>query len=78
MRDHIKSSNPLISRPHLTIHKSSYFTALAFSIYFKYQCSLQVRRGNRDNIGIIAKFLHKNIFCDPSLEPSLRHNSTEG
>ena len=78
MRDHIKSSNPLISGPHLTIYKSSYFTASAFSIHFKYQCSLQVRRGNRDNIGIISQIPHKNVFCDPSLEPSRRHSSTEG
>ena len=39
---------------------------------------LQIRGGNRDNLGIIAMFLHKNTFCDPSLEPSLRDGSNEG
>ena len=33
---------------------------------------LQIRRGNRDNFGIIIPFYGKNIFCDPSLEPSQR------
>ena len=28
------------------------------------------RKGNRDNLGIIFHFFHKNIFFDPSLEPS--------
>ena len=32
-------------------------------------------RGNRDNLGIIAIFLHKNTFCDPSLQPSGRDGS---
>ena len=27
---------------------------------------------------LLAKFLHKNIFCDPSLEPSRRDGSNEG
>ena len=32
---------------------------------------LQIRRGNRDNLGIISHiFPLKNIFCDPLLEPS--------
>ena len=36
---------------------------------------LQIRRGNKDNLGIIShisqkKNKQKNIFCDPSLEPS--------
>ena len=41
---------------------------------------LQIRRGNRDNLGIISHISKKktnkkqqknnNIFCDPSLEPS--------
>ena len=32
---------------------------------------LQIRRGNRDNFGIISHiFFNKNIFCDPSLELS--------
>ena len=37
---------------------------------------LQTRRGNRDNLGI--EFLHKNIFCDPPLEPSHPDGSKEG
>ena len=37
----------------------------------------RVRRGNRDNLGIITIF-HKNIFCDPSLEPSHLDSSNEG
>ena len=24
---------------------------------------LQIRRGNRDNLGIISHFLHKTVFC---------------
>ena len=36
------------------------------------------KKGNMTNLGIIAIFLHKNIFCDPSLEPSLRDGSNEG
>ena len=39
---------------------------------------LQIRRDNRDNLGILAIFLHKNIFYDPSLEPSPRDGSIEG
>ena len=40
---------------------------------------LQIRRDNKDNFGIIInKFLHKNIFCDPSLELSHRDGSYEG
>ena len=35
---------------------------------------LQIRRGITDNLG----FLHKNIFCDPSLEPSRREGFNEG
>ena len=31
---------------------------------------LQIRRGNRYNFGIIIPYYRKNIFCDPSLEPS--------
>ena len=37
---------------------------------------LQIRRGNRDNLGII--FLHKNTFCDSLVEPSHRDGSNEG
>ena len=39
---------------------------------------LQIRSGNRDNLGIISHFLHKYILCDPSLEPSRRDGSNEG
>ena len=35
---------------------------------------LQIRRDNRGNLAII----HKNIFCDPSLEPSRQAGSNEG
>ena len=28
---------------------------------------VQMRRGNRDNLGIIFHFAHKSIHCDPSL-----------
>ena len=38
---------------------------------------LQIRRGYRDNFGIIIS-LHHNIFYDPSLEPSHRDGSNEG
>ena len=33
--------------------------------------NLQIRRGERDNLGIISHNLNENIFCYPSLEPSL-------
>ena len=39
---------------------------------------LQLRRGNRDNFGIIFIFFHKNIFCDLSFEPSWWDGSNEG
>ena len=39
---------------------------------------LQIRRGNRDNLGINVIFLHKNIFCDPPLEPSHQDGFNEG
>ena len=39
---------------------------------------LQIRRDNKDNFEIIAIFLHKNIFCDPLLEPCHRDGSNEG
>ena len=32
---------------------------------------LQIRRGNRDNFGLISNIFHKNIFCHPSLETVL-------
>ena len=57
MWDNIRLLNPLISRLHLTIYKSSYFTASAFSIHFKYQCSLQVRRGNRDKVKVSVSLI---------------------
>ena len=34
--------------------------------------------GTSGNLGIISHFLHKNIFCDQSLEPSHRDGSNEG
>ena len=39
---------------------------------------IQIRRGDRDNLGKISHILHKNIFCDLSLEPSYRDGSNEG
>ena len=39
---------------------------------------LQIRRGNRDNLWIISHICHKNIFCDPPLEPSHRDGSKQG
>ena len=39
---------------------------------------IQIRRDNRDNFGDNFNISHKNIFCDPSLEPSLRDGSNEG
>ena len=40
---------------------------------------LQIRRSNKDNLGIIIHiFFYKNIFCDPSLEPSDRDGSNDG
>ena len=40
---------------------------------------LQISRGNRDNLGIISLIFppKKNIFCDPSLEPSLKDGSND-
>ena len=37
-----------------------------------------VRKGNRDNMGIISHILHQNIFCDPPLEPFHRDGPNEG
>ena len=39
---------------------------------------LQIRRSNRYNLEIIFHISPKNIFCDPSLEPSRRDGSNEG
>ena len=39
---------------------------------------LQIRRGNRDNLGMISRVFQKNIFCDPPLEPSCCDGSNEG
>ena len=44
----------------------------------KTETVLQIRRGNRDNLGIISIFFHKNISCDPPLEPSHRDGSNDG
>ena len=38
----------------------------------------QIRRGSRNNFGIISHILHKIIFCGPSLEPSRGDGSNEG
>ena len=38
---------------------------------------LQIRNGNKDNLGIIFHIHHQNIFCDPPLEPSRRDGSNE-
>ena len=38
---------------------------------------LQIRKGNRDNLGIIFH-IYKNISSDPSLEPSHRDGSNKG
>ena len=40
---------------------------------------LLIRRGNRDNFGIIIHIVpKKNIFYDSSLDPSCRDGSNEG
>ena len=40
---------------------------------------LQIRVGNMDNLGIVfSLFLHRNMCCDPSLEPSRLDGSNEG
>ena len=40
---------------------------------------LLIRRGNNDNLGVISHISpFKNIYCDPSTEPSLRGGSNEG
>ena len=39
---------------------------------------LQIRTGERDNLGIIKSCLSIKTFCDPSLEPSYRDGSNEG
>ena len=46
--------------------------------FLKGLCSNPDKRGNRDNLGIISIFLHKNIFSDPSLEPSHSDSSNKG
>ena len=38
---------------------------------------LQIRRGNRDNLGI-SLLIRRNIHCDPSLELSGQDSSNEG
>ena len=39
---------------------------------------LEMRKGKMDNLGIIFNISHKNISCDPPLEPSRRDGSNEG
>ena len=43
----------------------------------RYPQCFRLTEGNRD-IEIIFRFLYKNIYCDPSLEPSLRDGCNEG
>ena len=38
---------------------------------------LQIRGAIEVNLGIIFLIFHKNIHCDPSLEPSCRDGSNE-
>ena len=38
---------------------------------------LQVRGGNRNNLGIISNILHKYIFCDPPLKLSGQDGSNK-
>ena len=46
-------------------------------LHLKEECAseLQVRRGKRDNLGIIFHITPLNVRCDPSLEPSRRDGS---
>ena len=39
---------------------------------------LQMGGGQRDDLGMVSMLLHKNMCCDPSLEPSRRGGSNEG
>ena len=39
---------------------------------------LQIRVGNRDDLEQLTIYLHENIFCAPSLEPSRRDGCNEG
>ena len=43
-----------------------------------YFTELHIRVGIEDNSRIIFLFLNKNIYCDPSLEPSRQDSSNEG
>ena len=43
---------------------------ICFNRYLQYYSVLLIRRGNRDNLGIIFPFFNKNVCFDPSLEPS--------
>ena len=36
------------------------------------------RKGDRGSLGINSIFLHRNISCDPLLEPSRGEGSNEG
>ena len=38
---------------------------------------LQIRNGNRDNLGIIFHISALNIYCDPSFELSQQEGSNE-
>ena len=46
--------------------------------HYKRYAVLQIRRDNRDNLGIISQISPENIFSNPSLEPSRRDGSNEG
>ena len=39
---------------------------------------LQIRRGNRYNLGIMSHISPQIIFCDPSLEQSRRDGTNKG
>ena len=39
---------------------------------------LRMGEGQRDDLGMVSVLLHKNMCCDPSLEPSRRGGSNEG
>ena len=43
-----------------------------------YKAMLQIRRGNKVNLGIIFHIFPQNVFCDPSLELSHRDGSNVG
>ena len=51
--------------------KTSYISDMDYYV-------IQGKKDSGDDLGMISIFLHKNIFCDPSLEPSGRNGSVEG